>query len=189
MKNKIVMLGTSGVGKTALVTRWVESTFEPYSEPTIGASYVQTSLEVYGKNLKVQLWDTAGQEKYRSIAPVYARGSFGAVIVFDLTSEQSFNEIPEWIKCADTGEKIPMILVGNKADLADKRKISYEQAFAYANKLGLEYHETSAVNGFGVSEAFVSLVHHAVDAREARSAGGPNDFQIIPDEGKSNGCC
>ena len=169
-RNKIIMLGDSGVGKTALVTRWIKGQYKNDQRPTIGAAYSQASFEKDGEVHKIQVWDTAGEEKYRSMAPIYSQGAFGALIVFDLTNRESLEHIREWVNCLDTTGGIPIVVCGNKSDLEDERKVDMDEALAVVGKMGYCYFETSACTGNGVDEAFSELIQKALSERTKKES-------------------
>lgn len=162
-KIKLVMLGDSGVGKTSIARRWVYDSFNEAEGPTIGAAYLQKTVEIDNKLYKVQLWDTAGEEKYRSMAPIYAKGANGALIVFDLTSQQSYDEAQHWLGICPAST--PLILVGNKADLSDLRCVSHEKGHLKASELGIEnFFEVSAVTGEFINDVYDTLVRLAISS-------------------------
>jgi Ras-related protein Rab-22 len=120
---KVVLLGDTGVGKSSLVLRFVTNTFDKYSESTIGASFMSKLIMVDGTPIKYQIWDTAGQEKYHSLAPMYYRGAAAAIIVYDITRASSFGTLKAWVReLQQLGpENIVIAVCGNKSDLEDKR--------------------------------------------------------------------
>jgi small GTP-binding protein len=163
--NKFVILGSAGVGKTALVTRWTQFTFSEIAMPTVGAGCVEKVVYVQGKEYTVHLWDTAGEEKYRSMTPIYSRGAQAALVVFDVTQPETLDAVPLWIRCLE-GEKIPFVLVGNKCDLKDDvSSLSREAGEAMAAKFGVEYFESSAALGFGVDDTFQALMEAGLKYR------------------------
>ncbi|OHS96968.1 Ras-related protein YPTC6 [Tritrichomonas foetus] len=181
-KTKIVLIGDSGVGKTSLVTKWIRNTYKDDQEPTIGASYLQSVMEINGEPHKIQIWDTAGEEKYRTMMPIYSQGASGALLVFDLTREQTMEHVPQWIECICC-EKVPIVVAGNKADI-DEREISYPTAQKFCENLGLHYIETSAHNGMGVDEAFTQLIKKAIEYQQNNSAESSlNTVDIANGEG------
>ncbi|KAF0699261.1 Aste57867_10161 [Aphanomyces stellatus] len=120
---KVVLLGDTGVGKSSLVLRFVTNNFRPYSESTIGASFMSKMLLVGDQAIKYQIWDTAGQEKYHSLAPMYYRGAAAAIVVYDITRKQSLVTLKNWVKeLKQLGpDNIVIAIAGNKSDLDDKR--------------------------------------------------------------------
>ena len=142
---KLCIIGDSGVGKTCISSRLVDGAFKPDEKSTIGASFVSTTIE----NTKIVIWDTAGQEKYRSMVGMYYRGASGAIIVYDITNKQSFVDVTTWhtdlMKTAT--DDIALCVVGNKSDLTDFRQVPTEEGQELAEKLGALFYEGSALNG------------------------------------------
>ncbi|OHS93328.1 Ras-related protein Rab-22A [Tritrichomonas foetus] len=189
MKNKIVMLGDSGVGKTSLVTRWIRNSYRPDQAPTIGAAYQQNTVEIRGEQHKIQVWDTAGEEKYRAMAPIYSQGAFGALVVFDLTRKQSMHNVVDWIKCLELNGDIPVVVAGNKSDLDSEREVTMEEAIQFVNDIGYTYFETSANNGSGVDEAFIELISQAID-HAGKETNIPETVNFEnPASSEKSGCC
>mmetsp|Transcript_5908 Transcript_5908/g.5295 ORF Transcript_5908/g.5295 Transcript_5908/m.5295 type:complete len:185 (+) Transcript_5908:117-671(+) len=156
---KVVLLGDTGVGKSSLVLRFVTNNFKPYSESTIGASFMSKMIMVSGKPIKFQIWDTAGQEKYHSLAPMYYRGAAAAIVVYDITRQNTFKTLKNWIDELRTqGPKdIAIAIAGNKADLEDQREVSKAAAISYSEEIGAMYLETSAKDDLNVQDIFVQL--------------------------------
>ena len=155
---KIVVVGSSGVGKTALVNQLVNKTFREDSQPTIGVEFKSYTIQADDETVKLQIWDTAGQERFRSVSKAYFRNAVGAILVFDLTSRQSFDELDTWINDLNAlcTQNTYIILVGNKKDL-DDRQIVETEGEEYASRHNLIYLETSAKDGTNVEEAFARL--------------------------------
>lgn len=156
---KCVLLGDTGVGKSSLVLRFVTNNFKPYSESTIGASFMSKMITVGGKSIKFQIWDTAGQEKYHSLAPMYYRGAAAAIIVYDISRASTFKTLKTWVdELKNQGPKeIAIAIAGNKADLEDSREVDRSMALAYAEEIGAMYLETSAKDDVNVQDIFVQL--------------------------------
>jgi len=153
---KIIIIGAAGVGKTNLLGRWIDNKFSPTSA-TLNVELATKSFKINGLVVKVQLWDTAGQEQYRAITRSYYRKSHGAIIVYDVTRKDSFAKLDEWIQAVreETGnENTQLLLVGNKTDLPDDREISTEDGIKFARDHNLNFLETSALNGSNVNRAF-----------------------------------
>jgi small GTP-binding protein len=156
---KIVVVGASGVGKTAIVNHLITRTFKEESQPTIGVEFKSYSLSAEDENVKLQIWDTAGQERFRSVSKAYFRNAAGAILVFDLTQRSTFEEVNVWINDLNTLclPNAVILLVGNKTDLVDDRAVSDTEAQEWAKRYNLEYLETSAKTGDNVTDAFVRL--------------------------------
>ena len=161
---KVVLIGDSNVGKTQLIRRLTKDNFSVEQGSTRGIEVTSKTLQVNGKEVHVQVWDTCGQEQYRCVSAPYYRGALGALAVFDLTRHESLNNLGSWLaevrnKAAD-GVKI--LLVGAKDDLENEREVSSTEAKDYAVSEGLEYIETSALTGHNVSLAFTILIKKVV---------------------------
>ncbi|KAH0792708.1 Rab family GTPase [Histomonas meleagridis] len=169
LKNKIVMLGDTGVGKTSLVKRWVSNAYRPDQQPTIGAAYSQNIVTIDNVKYKIQVWDTAGEEKYRSMAPIYCQGAFGAMIVFDFTSKESFENIGNWVTCLDANGNIPIVVCGNKMDLLADNENKLMDSCQKVNEMGYTFFATSASTGDNVEEAFMELIKQAIEHRKTES--------------------
>jgi small GTP-binding protein len=180
---KIVVVGASGVGKTAIVNQLVNKTFKEEGQPTIGVEFKSFAIQAEGENVKLQIWDTAGQERFRSVSKAYFRNAVGAVLVFDLTQKPSFDELNTWINdlnalCAPNAY---IILVGNKSDLADERAVSAGETQETAKRYNLEYLETSAKDGSNIAEAFTRLaVGIVLKARQGLVTQPPAPSNVDP---------
>ena len=142
---KIVIIGESGCGKSSLLTQFINSNFDSNQTLTIGVELATKIVKIQNENIKLQLWDTAGQEVFRSITVNYYRGVAGALIVFDVTNKESFNKLSYWIEeFTKLGpENVEIIIVGNKIDLKN-RVISYEEAIKFAQNYNVEYIESTS---------------------------------------------
>ena len=151
---KVLLLGDSDVGKSSLILRYTDETFNSKLVNSIGVDFKMKKKEIDGKVIKVQIWDTAGHERFRSITYSYYRGANAIIIVFDLSDKKSFINITEWLKQIGkhAKENVFMFLVGNKSDLVDERKVTYEEAKQYADEHELPYIETSAKEGININE-------------------------------------
>ncbi|KAG9396611.1 Small GTPase superfamily [Carpediemonas membranifera] len=153
---KIVLLGDSGVGKSSLVLRFVNNTFSPWQESTIGASFLTKTIVVDDMAYKYQIWDTAGQEKYHTLIPMYYRDASAAIIVYDITKPETFDAVKAWVKELRTmgSPDTVVAIAGNKCDLAENRAVAVESAQAYADEIGALFIETSAKTAENVPEMF-----------------------------------
>ena len=152
---KVVLIGDSGVGKSNLLSRFTRNEFCLESKSTIGVEFATRSISVDGKTVKAQIWDTAGQERYRAITSAYYRGAVGALLVYDITKAQTFENVERWLKeLRDHADaNIVISLVGNKADLRHLRAVGAEDAAAFCEREGLSFVETSALEATNVDEA------------------------------------
>ncbi|KAF9608555.1 hypothetical protein IFM89_009921 [Coptis chinensis] len=157
---KVVLIGDSGVGKSNLLSRFTRNEFCLESKSTIGVEFATRTLQVEGKTIKAQIWDTAGQERYRAITSAYYRGALGALLVYDVTKPTTFENVSRWLKelrdHADSN--IVIMLIGNKTDLKHLRGVATEDAQSYAEKEGLSFIETSALEAINVEKAFQTIL-------------------------------
>ncbi len=153
---KLILIGNSGVGKSSILNRYMNKTFEDSYKCTIGVDFLMKSIEINGKTVKLQLWDTAGQEKYKSMVSSYYRGANVALIVFDLTSHESFDALPLWIEnyYKNGPDQKNIILIGNKKDLEEERKVTEEEAKIFSETNNMMYFETSAKEGDNIDYVF-----------------------------------
>ena len=126
---KCIIIGDSGVGKTCLMVRFAEDTFKREFASTIGVDFTNRNIELDGERIKCQLWDTAGQERFRTLTTSYYREAQGVVIVYDVGSRRSFDNVSSWLDdvCKFAAKHVCILLVGNKVDLADDRAVSYDE--------------------------------------------------------------
>jgi small GTP-binding protein len=164
---KIIIVGAGKVGKTSLTIRYAENRFRESYLPTLGVDFLTKTLDIRGRSVKLQLWDTGGQEFVISLLPYYYSGAAGGVLVFDLTNRNSFNSLDYWLKqIRRNAGDIPIILAGNKIDLSQHRKVQSEDAEAFAQRHDLLYIETSAKTGVNVSNLFKHLLGAVFDYRD-----------------------
>ncbi|XP_013785823.1 ras-related protein Rab-31-like isoform X1 [Limulus polyphemus] len=156
LEAKVVVLGSQGVGKTSVVVRYIGKAFSRHLSPTIGASFFTCKLTIQGFHVKLQIWDTAGQERFRSMAPMYYRNANAALLVFDITSYESYLNMKTWVMelRRNVEEAVVMCVLGNKCDLKSNRAVNTTEAQQYAVSIGATYFETSAVSNEGIEEAF-----------------------------------
>lgn len=162
LHQKLVLLGSSGVGKTSIVIRKVADNYTEANASTIGAAFFTTTVATKSKLVKFEVWDTAGQERYRSLTPLYYRNAHAILIVYDITSLTSFTDAQDWIyHIRATTDIVNLVLLGNKSDLASRRVVSEERAKNLACEHDIEYYEVSAKTGFNVDNIFTSLARAA----------------------------
>ena len=154
---KIIFVGDAGVGKTTIIARITESPFNEVYEPSIGVDFMSKSIKYRGQNIKLQIWDTAGQEKYKGLIPSYVRNSSIVFVVYDISVKSTFDNIPKWLTFIRSIENTTLILCGNKIDL-EKREVTKEEGEALAQKEGIAFFETSAKTAEGIKNMFYSAV-------------------------------
>lgn len=156
---KIIVVGDHCCGKTNIISKYATDNFNLSSVPTIGIDFAIKNVIYHKKRIRMELWDSAGQEKYRSLTSVYYRNATAIIIVFDLTNRESFNNIEKWVNEICLYSEIPIIMViGNKADLKDLRVIPSSIAKEYCQKYNFPYVETSAKDGSNIDIAFALLL-------------------------------
>lgn len=176
---KVVIVGDTGVGKTNLLTRYTKNTFYENSKNTIGVDFSGVDMNIRGKSIKTQFWDTAGQEKYQSMASAYYKNSLGAFLVYDITRVETFNNLGKWIDLLKehSNPEILIFLIGNKSDLAAKRQVTKETAENFSKKNKLFFKEVSAKENYNqcVQKAFNILLEEIVKIQEKEDLS-KNDF-------------
>ena len=157
---KIVLIGDTSVGKTNILSKYLKGEFDPKSKSTVGVEFGVKNFKIENNIVKVQIWETAGEERYRSITNAYYKGAKGSLLIYDITNKKSFENIEKWISDlkANTGDNISMILLGNKTDLEEKRVVSTEEGKNKAEFYNITFMETSAFNGNNIQEAFNELI-------------------------------
>lgn len=160
-KISMVVIGDTGVGKSCLLLQFVDRRFSAVHDLTIGVDFGSRIVDVGGERVKLQIWDTAGQESFRSIARSYYRDAAGALLVYDVTRRETFQHLERWLSEAKqfASQQICVTLVGNKSDLVKRRVVPRDDAETWAVENGLDYIETSAKSADGVDEAFLSTTN------------------------------
>ncbi|XP_029132497.1 ras-related protein Rab-6A isoform X1 [Labrus bergylta] len=195
-KFKLVFLGEQSVGKTSLITRFMYDSFDNTYQATIGIDFLSKTMYLEDRTqIRLQLWDTAGQERFRSLIPSYIRDSAAAVVVYDITNVNSFQQTTKWIDDVRTerGSDVIIMLVGNKTDLADKRQITTEEGEQRAKEMNVLFIETSAKTGYNVKQLFrrVAAALPGMDTSQDKSREDMIDIQIekLPELPVSEGGC
>ena len=183
------------------MSRFTRNEFNLESKSTIGVEFATKSIQTEGKTIKAQIWDTAGQERYRAITSAYYRGAVGALLVYDISKPQTFENVERWLKeLRDHADaNIVVMLVGNKMDLRHLRSVSTEEAIAFAEANNLAFIETSALDSTGVDSAFhrilteiYRLMSRKTIASEESSSKLPSGESIVvqnPMESQKKNCC
>lgn len=155
---KYIIIGDTGVGKSCLLLQFTDKRFQPVHDLTIGVEFGARMITVSDKSIKLQIWDTAGQESFRSITRSYYRGAAGALLVYDITRRDTFKHLGRWLEEARQHSQSNMVimLIGNKSDLEHRRAVSTEEGKAFADEHGLVFMETSAKTAFNVERAFIN---------------------------------
>ena len=202
---KVIIIGDTAVGKSNILSRYVKDEFSSNSKSTVGVELGIKFLKIKNTKTKIQIWDTAGQERYRAITSSYFKGSNGCFIVYDITNEASFNNIENWYEQIqkETSSDLPILLVGNKCDLEDERKVPIEKGKEKAKNLNCAFFETSALKKINIDKIFEELVNNIYE----KTGGNKNDddinIELIKDDkginlnddkndekgSKKGGCC
>ncbi|XP_065180666.1 ras-related protein Rab-13-like [Sycon ciliatum] len=164
---KILVIGNSGVGKTSVMMRYVDQQFKPSMLSTVGVDFKTKVILCKGQRIKLQIWDTAGHERFRTITGAFYRGAMGILLVYDITDSASFAETSQWLnnikeKCAPEDDPV-VFLVGNKCDLKDQRRVSTTDGEKLAKTYGILFAETSAAEYTNISETFAKLTEVIMD--------------------------
>jgi len=199
---KLVLLGESAVGKSSLVLRFVKGQFLEFQESTIGAAFLTQTVCLNDLTVKFEIWDTAGQERYHSLAPMYYRGAQAAIVVYDITSRDSFERAKAWVKELQRqgNPNIVIALTGNKLDLAQNRQVQTQEAQSYSEENGILFMETSAKTAANVNELFVAIAKKLpkLNQQNVRSSsrivqpgkdGNSNGKADDKKKQSSGGCC
>lgn len=199
---KVVLLGEGCVGKTSLVLRYVENKFNEKHFSTLQASFLNKRLNIAGKRINLAIWDTAGQERFHALGPIYYRDSNGAILVYDITDEDSFTKVKNWVKELRKmlGEDVCLCIAGNKTDLEKERAVPIHEAESYAASVNAKHFLTSAKQNRGIEELFLDLTRRMIEVSEAndhsanslgRGGAQRRNVVIVDDEPQQqkSGCC
>jgi len=205
---KYIIIGDTGVGKSCLLLQFTDKRFQPVHDLTIGVEFGARMINIEGKQIKLQIWDTAGQEAFRSITRSYYRGAAGALLVYDITRRDTFNHLTTWLEDArqHSNSNMVIMLIGNKSDLKARRDVKREEGEAFAREHGLVFIETSANTSANVEEAFMSTAKdifskikegvfdinneaNGIKIGPQHSPANPNMPSGNQSGGSSGGCC
>ncbi|XP_057947886.1 ras-related protein RABB1b isoform X2 [Malania oleifera] len=197
---KYIIIGDTGVGKSCLLLQFTDKRFQPVHDLTIGVEFGARMVTIEGRPIKLQIWDTAGQESFRSITRSYYRGAAGALLVYDITRRETFNHLASWLEDArqHANPNMTIMLIGNKCDLAHRRAVSKEEGEQFAKENGLLFLEASARTAQNVEEVCYLILVEAslilwnpessgikVGYGRSQSAAGARDGTVAP----RSGCC
>ena len=186
---KILLLGDSSVGKTCFLMRYTDNTYQEIHMSTIGIDNKFKDVELEdGKKVKIQIWDTAGQDRFRSITRNYYKGANGIVLIFDVTNKKSYENVKNWVKQIkeEVSSRVTIILVANKIDDVNHRIVTKEEGEKIANECGLMFFECSAKTGENIEHAFNELVKKTVENYSKVGQGGE---KLKKKKNSKKGCC
>ena len=199
MMVKVILIGDSAVGKTNIMSKYLKNQFMEDSKATVGVEFGSKLFNINGHNIKAQIWDTAGQEKYKAITGAYYKGSKGAFVVYDITKKDTFDSVDKWIHdLKSTGDpKMTIMIIGNKLDLEHKREVLKEQGEEKARSFGCAFLETSAFSGDNIEKGFEMMISeifkkYGNDSLEDDDFGTVErgeDIKLEKKENKKKGCC
>ncbi|KOO23824.1 member ras oncogene family [Chrysochromulina tobinii] len=195
---KVLLIGDAGVGKSSILLRFTDDSFEEQMASTIGVDFRVKTVTLGGKTVKLTIWDTAGQERFRTLTSSYYRGCHGVILVYDVNERESFTHLQQWLEELElysTTQHFVKLLVGNKIDVKD-RQVTVEEAETFARRQAMMYIETSAKTREGIRQAFEEVVQKILDSPALIQdvTGGPSQLGGLrglapPDEDASSGSC
>ena len=190
---KVLLLGDSTVGKTCFLLRYCDKTFQEAHLSTIGLDYrLKTMTLQSGKNIKLQIWDTAGQDRFRAITKNYYKGANGIILIYDVTNMQSYENVKNWIAQIreEANPNVVIYLAGNKVDVTEEEKIvKTEDGKKTANEFNLPFYETSAKNGININKIFEDLVEKVDEIYSKLETPKMEQKNKIYAGGKTKKCC
>ena len=187
---KLITLGNSTVGKSSFITKYIDNSFTFNYTTTLGVDFKQKKIKLKnGKDVRLRIFDTAGQERYRAVSASFIKKADGVILMYDISDLDSFEAVDNWIKSIrEIGkEKLPIVLVGNKCDLSDdERKISLKEGQDKANEFQIPFYETSCKDGINIKEVFEKLVDDIIEKGNKNIMG---EFKILNKGKKKEKCC
>ena len=190
VKCQLLVIGDSTVGKTSILSRFANGTFNANYLATIGLDNFTKDENIDNKNVRIKIWDTAGQERYKALTKGFFRNAQGIMIVYDVTNQETFENLKYWIQTIKTHmgneiDNIPIIIIGNKID-SEEREVQFEEAESFCKQEEYPYFETSAKTGENIDNTLRFLVKKVIDLNSDNNKGGNNDnnIQINKDENK-----
>ena len=191
VKYKIMVLGESKVGKTSLIKRYTKDQFGGVYLTTVGMDFQDKIIEIEDKKVRLQVWDTAGQERFRNVTKSYFQSSHGLLVVYDITDRESFDKINFWMENIKNNapENAKLILVGNKCDLANERKVTIEDGEKKARNYNIKFFESSAKDGTNVNELFFYLANEIYQDDKTKEKDNKNPLKLNTTKKGKKGCC
>ena len=189
---KIITLGDSHVGKSSLIVKYIDNKFSNVYMSTIGFDLKHKQITLNdGTDAKIMIYDTAGQERFKSLAANYIKKANGILLVYDISEHSTFENIGMWMESIteEKGDKLPIVLVGNKADLTDERQVTYEEGKKLAEDKGFHFFETSCKDGANVSECFIDLAELVYEKSGKKLIQNSNKKLESGSSNKKKGCC
>ena len=189
---KIITLGDSHVGKSSLIVKYIDNKFSNAYMSTIGFDLKHKQINLKdGTEAKIMIYDTAGQERFKSLAANYIKKANGILLVYDIADHSTFENIGMWMESIteEKGDKLPIVLVGNKADLEDERQVSYKEGKDLAENKGFHFYETSCKNGANVTECFLDLAELVYEKSGKKLSQNSNKKLENASAVKKKGCC
>lgn len=184
---KLLIIGDSDVGKSSLLLRFADNTFSGSYITTIGVDFKIRTVEVDGERVKLQIWDTAGQERFRTITSTYYRGTHGVIVVYDVTSGESFANVKRWLhEIEQNCDFVNRILVGNKNDAPDRKVVITEDAQRFADYMNIQLFETSAKDNINVEEMFMAITRQVLRSKKERKERQANQNNDVVNLRKSH---
>ena len=187
---KVITLGNSAVGKSSFILKYIDNSFTLYYTATLGIDFKQKKIKLKdGRDVRLRIFDTAGQERYKSVSASFIKKADGVILIYDIGDLESFEAVENWIKSIrEIGkDKLPIILVGNKCDLSDdKRMISLKEGQDKADEFNIPFYETSCKEGINIKEVFEKLVD---DIMEKGSKNINREYKILNKGKKKEKCC
>jgi len=194
---KLVILGEGRVGKTSILSKYFKQKFNQGEKSTINPSFYEKKVKYQGKNVQLKFWDTAGQEQFNAISTMYYQNAVGALLVYDVSIFETFNKVKSWVKTLQeaVGKDIIFVIAGNKFDLVGKMDEHMPEIDSYCSQEKCKHFFTSAKTGFGLDNAFNSLIQSVLDKiRPTGAVSGRKGKQlkveeVKEDKQKKKGCC
>ena len=187
---KVITLGNSEVGKSSFIIKYIDNSFTLYYTATLGIDFKQKKIKLKdGRDVRLRIFDTAGQERYKSVSASFIKKADGVILIYDIGEKDSFEAVDNWIKSIrEIGkDKLPIILVGNKCDLSDdKRQVSLKEGQDKANEFNIPFYETSCKEGINIKEVFEKLIDDIIEKGNKNLMG---EFKILNKGKKKEKCC